>query len=349
MAPRRCAYDEGMTSDSVVLIGNDKGGDLSAFRLVHDELQLLANTVVGLGCSTFAVDPDRQLVHVGVKDPEPAIVTLRLDRATGELAEVSRLGVDDPLAYLALTGDVLLGASYHGGWGASWLVTDGVPGAVVSRLNHRNLHAAVADPQGRNAYFASLGDDLIAQFSIASDGRLTELTEPTVACEGGSGPRHLVVSGDGSSVYLLTEFTGEAVRFDRAADGALTQAESAPAHDTSSGLGRSAYGRDPRADHLIWGADLALAADERWLVCSERTESTIAAIALDDAGHLGERVVITRTEEQPRGLTVSPDGKHVVVVGERSGSASLYRLDEGALVQLHRVKTGTGPNWVRFI
>lgn len=338
-----------MTSQHLVLVGNDKGGDLSAFRLVDDELQLLANTAVGLGCNTFAVDAERSLVYVAVKEPQPAVATLRLDRATGAMVEVSRRSVDDPLAYLALTGDVLIGASYHGGWGASWPVAEGVVGEVASRLAYRNLHAAVADPQGRNAYFASLGDDLIAQFSIAADGQLTELTEATVACTPGSGPRHLVVSADGRSVYLLTEFTGEAIRFDRAGDGALTQAESAPAHDTDSGLGTSAYGRDPRADHLIWGADLALVEEERWLVCSERTESTIAAIALDDEGHLGERVVITPTEEQPRGLAVSPDGSRVVVVGERSGSASLYRLDDGALVQLHRVETGTGPNWVRFI
>ncbi len=339
----------GMMSHLVVLVGNDKGGDLSAFRLVDDELQLLANTPVGVGCSTFAVDGDRSLVYVAVKEPQPAVVTLWLDRGTGELMEVSRQEVDEPLSYLALSGDVLLGSSYHGGWGVSWLVSEGVLGEEVSRLEHRNLHAAVPDPRGQTAYFPSLGDDLVAQSSIGTDGRLTELAEPTVACPPGSGPRHLVVPADGRSAYLLTEFTGEAIRLDRADDGSLTIAESVPAHDTNSGLGRSAFGSDPRADHLIWAADLALAEEGRWLVCSERTGSTIATIALDENGHLTERVVITPTEEQPRGLAVSPDGSRVVVVGERSGAASLYRMDEGALVQLHRVETGVGPNWVRFV
>lgn len=338
----------GMTTPSVVLVGNDKGGDISAFRLVDDELQLLANTTVGVGCGTFAVDAAKSLVYVAVKEPHPAVVALRLDRATGALAEVSRHGVDDPLAYLALSGNVLLGASYRGGWGASWPVLDGVLGEAASRLEYRNLHAVVTDPQGRHAYFASLGEDLIAQFSIEAGGRLTALPEPVVACQPGSGPRHLVVSTDGTSVYLLTEFSAEAVRFDRASHGGLTKAESVPAHDVHKGLGRSAYGRNPRDEHLIWGADLALVDDEGWLVCSERTSSTIAAVALD-GGHLSTRVVVTPTEEQPRGLAVSPDGSRVVVVGERSGCASLYRMDAGALVQLHRVETGLGPNWVRFV
>jgi len=338
-----------MASDTVILIGNDKGGIVSAFRLVDDELRLLADTEVGVGCSTFAVDRDRSLVYVAVKDPSAAIVTLRLDRGTGELLERSRRDVEDPLSYLALSGDVLLGASYHGGWGASWLVADGELSPVVTRLEYRNLHAAVPDPQGNNAYFVSLGDDLIAQFSIGADATLSELSTPTVTCPPGSGPRHLVVSADGRNAYLLTEFTGDAIRFDRSADGSLTQAESLAAHDTAGGLGRSEYGRDPRKDRLIWGADLDLVEGESWLVASERFASTITALPLDANGHLVEGAIITATEQQPRGLAASPDGSRLVVAGELSGSASLYRIDDGALVPLHRVETGLGPNWVRFI
>ena len=338
-----------MTSESLVLVGNDKGGELSTFRLIDDELHLLSNTPVGVGCSTFAVDGGRSLLYVAVKEPQPAIVTLRLDRGTGSLTEVSRRVVDDALAYLSRSADVVLGASYHGGWGASWKSVDGVLGEPVSRLEYRNLHAAVPDHTGRSAYFPSLGEDLVAQFSLGSDGTLTPLPEPTVACPAGSGPRHLVVSQDGRSAYVLTEFTGEAIRMDRAGDGSLTVAESLPAHDVDSGLRRSAFGRDPRADRLIWGADLALAGDEDWLVCSERTSSTIAAIAVGGDGHLTTQVVISPTEEQPRALAVSPEGSRVVVVGERSGCASLYRMEGGALIELHRVETGSGPNWVRFV
>ncbi len=338
-----------MVDETLVVVGNDKGGSLSVLHLVQDELRPLFDSRVGEGCNTFAVDRQRGLLYVGVKEPRPAIVTLRLDRQKREMVEISRRDVEDPLSYLALSGDVLLGASYHGGWGASWLVSEGELSPVVSRLEYRNLHCSVPDPQGIHAYFASLGDDLIAQFAIDADGALRELPEPTVACPPGSGPRHIVVSPDGRNAYLLTEFTGEVIRFDRSPDGSLTAAESFAAYDTTAGLGRSEYGRDPRGEHLIWGADLALAQAGTWLVASERTASTISAIPLDGGGHLVEGAVITPTEQQPRGLAVSPDGSRVVVVGELSGSASLYRIDDGALIQLHRVETGLGPNWVRFI
>lgn len=352
------AYDGAMTVEPMLLVGNDKGGTLSAFRLSGDELHRLGETVVGVGCSTFAVDHAGGLVYCATNTPEPAVVTLRLDALSGELTEVARRRVQDALAYLcfvpatahaspAASGGVLLGASYHGGWGASWPLAGGVLGEPAGRLEYRNVHAAVADPSGANAYFVSLGDDLIAQFAIGLDGELVELSEPTVPVTDGFGPRHLVFSADGAQAYLLTEFTGEAIRFDRDPAGRLTEAEGVRAYDVGAGLGASGYGMKPREGHLIWGADLALADDERWLVCTERTESTVAAVQLAD-GRLTDRVVITRTEEQPRGLTVSPDGTRVVVVGEVSGHASLYRIADGELVLLDRVATGKGPNWARF-
>ncbi|MFT3888391.1 MAG: beta-propeller fold lactonase family protein [Arachnia sp.] len=337
-----------MSIESLVLIGNDKGGTISALRVEDTRLVPVATSEVGVGCSTFAVDREAGLVYAATKQPTPAIVTLALDREAGTLTERSRREVSDPLAYLTLAGTTVLAASYHGDWGASYPVADGVVGEPATTVHAHRMHAAVADPHGRNAYFVSLGDDLILQRSIAVDGELVELSEPTLHCTPGSGPRHLVVSADGANAYLLTEFTAEAARFERSEGGRLERREVACAFDALSGLHQSTYGADPVAGHLIWGADLALAGGERWLLCTERTESTVVAVELDDAGQFTGRTVLSHTEAQPRGLTVSPDGSRVVVVGERSDHASLYRLDDGALVLLDRTEVGRGPNWVRF-
>lgn len=341
-----------MADTTLVLIGNAKSGTITALRLGESSLDPLATSDVGAGCSTFAVDPNRDLVYSATKDPRPAVVTLALDRASGELTEVTRREVPDTLAYLALarSGHVLLGASYHGGWGTAWSVVDGRLGEPTSRLQHRNVHCVVPDAHGAHAYFVALGDDLVAQCSIGPNALLTPLDPPTVSVPSGAGARHLVVGPDGTSAYLMTEFTGEAIRFDRdPGTGRLSAAESVPAYDTARGLATSAFGADPQAGHLIWGADLHVVAGGRFLVCSERTESTLATVALDADGRLGEVVAITDTEKQPRGFNVTPDGGHLVVAGEGSGQVTLYRVaDDGSLKNLDRVTTGEGPNWVRF-
>ena len=212
------------------------------------------------------------------------------------------------------------------------------------------MHASLFDPEGHNAYFVSLGEDHIAQFAVTSTAGLTPLSEPVVPHTPGTGPRHLVFSADGRHGYMLTEFTGEAVRYERGDSGRLTRAEEVPAFDVTRGLRTSAYGADPLEGHLIWGADLGLAAGGRWLLCSERTESTIGAVRVGVDGSLNGPVVITDTETQPRALRVSPDGDRVVVVGERSNHASLYQVyDDGKLVLQSQIETGEGPNWVRFL
>ncbi|HMR48141.1 MAG TPA: beta-propeller fold lactonase family protein [Arachnia sp.] len=341
-----------MTHAPLVLIGNAKEGTVSVLRLAEGRLELIASTLVGVGCATFAVDRERDLVYCATKVPEPGVVTLRLDRESGELAEVSRRAVGEHVAYLDLTraGTVLLGASYHGGWGRAWPVADGVLGEPTPKIEHRNLHCVVADDAGQFAYFVSLGDDLVAQCAVAEDGSLTPLDPPTVELPAGAGARHLVLAGDETSAYLVTEFTGQAFRLDRdPVTGVLAVAEAVGIVDPAAGLSVSRYGADPQAEHLIWGADVHLA-DGRWLLCSERSASTIATVVVGGDGRLGEVVALTSTETQPRGFGVAPDGRHVVVVGEASGAASLSRIeDDGRLTTLDRVETGAGPNWVRFV
>lgn len=341
-----------MTRSPLVLVGNAKDGTVSALRLTDGRLEPVARNPVGAGCATFAVDAARDLVYCATKEPEPGLVTLRLNRETGELEEVSRRAISHPVAYVELAHDgaVLLAASYHGGWGRAWPIVDGVLAEPGPAIEHRNLHCVLADRQGAHAYFVSLGDDLVAQYEVGRDGALSPLEPETVSVPAGSGARHLVLSDDQRSAYLVTEYTGQAIRFDRdLSTAALTMAEAVDIVDPAFGLSVSSYGADPQAEPLIWGADLHLADGGRWLLCSERSGSTLASVRLGERGELVEVVGFTGTETQPRGFGVAPDGRHVVVVGEASGAATLYRLEnDGKLTTLDHVATGAGPNWVRF-
>lgn len=333
----------------LVLVANAGDGTISTLRLQRGErprLEVLATSPVGDGCGTFAVDPDRDLVFAAYKGEPAGVATLRLDRESGELTEVARRAVPESMTYLSLAegGSLLLGASYGGGLGLVWPLDGEKVGEPTSRVEFANLHCVVSD---RNrAYFVSLGDDLVAQYTLATDGTLTPLAQPTVAAPEGSGPRHLVV--DGSNAYLVTEFSGEAIRFHVRADGSLEPAEAVAVHDPSAGLKHSRYGADPKAEHLVWGADVHVAGP--WLVCSERTASTLATVARDAEGRLGDVAAFTPTQKQPRGFAVTADGAFVVAVGEEATAAELSRVEgDGTLTSLGEVGIGTGANWVRIL
>ncbi len=340
----------------LVIIANAGDGDLAVFDLdPADEsphLDHLATSHVGAGCGSFVIDPDRDLVYAATK-AGPAVVSLKLDRTTGRLAEIARMPLSASAAYLALAqrGKLLLGASYGGGFGFVAPLSDGLSGAETAHIEYPNLHAIIASADGRHVYATSLGADLIAQYALDSSGVLTPLDPPTVAAPPGSGPRHIVLSADGTGLYCVTEFTGEAIRYQRdPATGLLRLAESVDGFAAGRGLTASALGVDPKTQHVIWGADIHLSSDERFLLVSERRESTLATIALDGSGRQLRQIAVIGTEPQPRGFCVVPGTDLVVVVGERSTNASVYRLsDDGTPQLLGSTFTGNGANWVRAI
>lgn len=331
----------------LVLVANAGDGTISTLRLDGATLSPLATSPVGKGVGTFAVDAARDLVIAGIKadgDEPAAVVTLHLDRTSGRLTERSRRAVDDSQTYLSLTDDGrhLLGASYGGGFGSVWPVaSDGSVGEPTARIEYPNLHCVVTE--GSHAYFVSLGADLVAQYALA-DGALEELGE--VPFPAGCGPRHLLL--DGPNAYLITEYTAEVFHLTRAEDGTLTRGNAVVVVDPSAHLEPSRMGADPKAEGLIWGADLHRAG--RFLVCSERNASTLASVVVADDGALGIVAALARTVEQPRGFGVSGDGRHVIAVGEKATDAELLRVeDDGTLTSLGRTPIGHGANWVRVI
>ena len=337
----------------VLLIANAGDGTISTLRLhrgAEPRLEVMATSGDLPGCGTFAVDSESDLVLAAYKGDPPGIATLRLDRASGVLTELSRHPVSDSMTYLTLAqgGAALLGASYGGGFGAVWPVEGERLGEQHSTFSHDNLHCiiAVEAPVGQRVYAVSLGEDLIAQFAIDEDGALVPLEPAQVAAPPGSGPRHLVVRG--ANAYLVTEFSGEAIRYAIGPGGTLDPAEAVDVVDPTAGLSHSRYGADPQAEDLIWGADVHVAGD--FLLTSERNSSRITVTRLTAGGRLGQVVGYFATERVPRGFTVSPDGAFVVAVGEESTHAQLLALRvDGRLEQVDRVRIGAGANWVRFV
>ena len=331
-------------------VTNAEDGTVSTFSLESTGvLQRLAVSDVGPGCSTLVVDSVRRRLHVAVKGSPPAIVTCTIE-SDGSLSPLSRRDVESMLHYLALSPDgaTMVAASYGGGFGISMPVDDNGIGGVTSRVDHPNMHSCAVSPDGRTAYFVSLGADLIAQCAL--DGAtLTPLDPPAADAPAGSGPRHLVLTRNGGRVYVLTEFSGEVLEYVRAGDGTLTLAGAAGAWKPGHSLRHSRFGADPTAEHLIWGADLQLSADERVCWASERSESTLATVPIGPDGTPQMAVHFTATEPQPRGFAVSPDGNFLLCTGERSTSVSLFRTrTDGGLDLLERAETGRGANWVRF-
>ena len=337
---------------SLAFVSNAADGTVSTFSIGDDAtLRRVAVSEIGPGCGSLAIDSARRLAYAGVKSDPPSIVTCRI-QSDDSLHPVSHRDVEATVHFLSLSPDgaSMVAASYNGGFGISMSVDgDGVVGPVVSRIEHPNMHSCAIAPDGRTAYFVSLGADLIAQCAL-DDHTLTPLDPPTAPAPPGSGPRHLALTHDGGHVYVMTEFSGEVLHYTRDEDGTLQLAGQAAAFAPDRGLSHSRFGADPTAEHLIWGADLHLSADARFCWGSERSESTLATVPIDADGTPRDATVFTPTELQPRGFAVSPDGRFLLCAGERSTTVSLFEiLPDGNLTLRDQAETGSGALWVRFL
>lgn len=336
----------------LLLVANAGEGSISVFRFDGASLTRLSVAPGLTGCSNFVVDAARDLVYASVKGSPAGIVTLRLDRESGELTEVSRR--DTPrggLNYVALTrdGSALLGAAYSANYGLIAPVTDGEVGEPTWIVEHRHLHSVAASADGRFAYFVSLGDDLVGQYAITDDLELEPLDPVGAAAPAGSGPRHIVLNGAESFAYVITEFSGEVLRFERdQATGTLSFTDAASFADALEGLQPGALGGNPLEPRSIWGADIHWGADEQYLWTSERTTSTLAPLKVSEDGSLEDARAFTVTQQQPRGFALSPDGRFLVAAGEEATEVALYEVRGDHLTELQQVETGSGANWVRW-
>ena len=319
-----------MTDSSLVLVANAGDGSISTFRLSGDSIERLFVSRRPPGCSSFAVDAARDLVYAAVKggsDAEPAgIVTLRLDRESGRLDPVSRLDLPDGgMNYLALCRDGagLLGASYGGGYGISCSVADGVVGDPVSRIEFPNLHSVLPSADGRFAYFVSLGADLVAQYALTDDLRLVPLEPATVAAPEGSGPRHLVLN-EARTLYVLTDSRHRCSTSHATPRREPSNCGTPQMRSTRRRAFATAGSGPIRARSTSFGAPTctsATAADG----CGARSGRRAPSVRWESRtmARCRRPSICVKTEPQPRGFALSPDGAHLIAAGEGSTPLSL--------------------------
>ncbi len=300
--------------------------------------------VLDLGGSLMPMvqHPFLPCLYVSRRSDPLSVLTLSIG-AGGQLALLAQAPLPASAPYLSVdrTGRWLMSASYGGDCIAiAPIDAQGLPGPASAVLpTQPRAHCIVPDPGNRFVYVASLGGDCVHRYSLdATQGTLAPTVPATVTMTPGSGPRHLVFNAEGTRMYLLNEL-----------DASLDVLACDPATGHLQPLQRVCVMPDG-APGEPWAAEVRLSADGRWLLATERRTSTLTAWAVDAQGclELRDRQPV---ESQPRGMQVSPDGRHVLVAGQVSHHVACLALDPatGALSPRDRIAVGQNPNWIEFL
>lgn len=285
---------------------------------------------------------DRRLLVAGLRDDD-SFQSFSVDPASGELSLLgSAPGAGEP-TYVSTDRQRRFGfcASYAGNSLSVFpLAANGAPGpAIQVETPLKRAHACRTDATNRWLLVPLLGEDAIRVYRLGDDGRLTPSESAMVRVRSGAGPRHIVISPDNRRVYCLNELDCTIDRFDFDADqGQLTLKEST---DTLP----------PGFTGKPWGAELRATPDGRFLYATERTGSTIAAFAVDEASGRLRLIEHYPTELQPRGMDIDPSGQWLLAAGQLSSHLTVYALDpaSGRLSARQRCATGGNPVCVEFL
>jgi 6-phosphogluconolactonase len=342
-----------------VYVSNAEDGNIGLYTLEKDgSLKPGERYEAGKIVMPMSVSPDRKHLFAAVRTKPFAVLTYAIDRKSGALKQLGSgpLAESFPYIYVDKTGRFLLGASY----GANLVSVNpiGKDGKVGKPLQviptARNAHSIITDKTNKYAFVPHLGTDQIFQFRFdARSGKLAANTPATVQMKQGSGPRHIIMSGDNKFAYLLSELVATITTLSLDPKTGLLKEQSvvsylAPDSKLQPGAPRPTPGRDVAND--IWASDLHLTPNGKFLYALERTGNQIGAMSVD--GKTGKLTYLstTPTEKQPRGFAIDPGGKYMVVTGEKSETISVYEIGgDGALKLLKQYPTGKGANWVEIV
>lgn len=194
-------------------------------------------------------------------------------------------------------------------------------GSDLSRQESAHVHSAAIFPGGEYAAVADLGLDTVFVYGLdRGDGRKEQGEEPEalkwkadsqVHTAAGEGPRHMVFSGDGRHVYLVTELGNHLVHF-TCQNGGWQMRESLE-------LLPDGYERSPRT----LAADVHMTEDGRFLYVSCRGYDRIVVFTVDRNGNPQYTGNFECGGQGPRNFCISPDGRWIAVANQYTGNVAV--------------------------
>ena len=247
---------------------------------------------------------------------------------------------------LDASGKTLLAANYGSGSVAALKVqSDGSLAKSTSFFQHEgssanpkrqegpHAHSIYAGPENKYAYAPDLGIDQVVIYELAP-GTATLKPAGVARMPPGSGPRHMKFGKDGKQAYVLSELLLNVVVLDRAeSGGGLRQKQVVsvlPEGTDKDGMTCS---------------EILVSGDGKFVYTANRDTAgkgrdSLSVLTIRDGGNLTLLQTVPAKVAIPRNINLSPDGKWLLVAGQKSGNVPVFavRKDGKLSATPHEVK-----------
>lgn len=181
-------------------------------------------------------------------------------------------------------------------------------GPVTDRQEHNHLHCVYLSPDNKFLFANDLGADCIYQFDLTQENFLNH--PEVIQLAAGVGPRHTVFHPNNKWAYLITELSGEVMAFNY--DG-----ETLNLFQTILA--------DP--EHAAGSGDIRITPNGKFLYASNRLVGDgVTIFSIDEQGMLTS-VGYQKTGVHPRNMSITPNGKYLLVACRDSNLIEVYSID----------------------
>jgi len=360
-----CSFGLPVQASTYAYISSPADGLISQYQLddASGALSLVEQTKAGDQVNPMALSPDGKALFAALRAKPYQVVSFSIEPVTGHLKPLAQAPLAESLAYLSTdrSGRFLMGASY----GADLLSVQPIDAqhrpsdSIQTYKTGMHAHSVRTDPSNRFAYAGNLGVDRVLQYRLEpKDGKLVPIGEGYVTVPENTGPRHLAFAPNGKFLYVVGEMSGTVTAFsiDDKTGGLkqVNQANGIPARlKLAPGQARDARNNDLKDDPTprIWAADVRISPDGKWLFTSERTSSSVSVFKVDPA--TGKVTFVENypvEEKQPRNIAVAPNGRWLLVTGEKAEKVGSYSIAaDGALRRVSEAPSGKGALWIEML
>ncbi|MBV1810243.1 lactonase family protein [Pseudomonas viridiflava] len=360
-----CSFGLPVQASTFAYISSPADGLISQYQLddASGALSLVEQTKAGDQVNPMALSPDGKALFAALRAKPYQVVSFSIEPVTGHLKPLAQAPLAESLAYLSTdrSGRFLMGASY----GADLLSVQPIDtqhrpsDSIQTYKTGMHAHSVRTDPSNRFAYAGNLGVDRVLQYRLEpKDGKLVPIGEGYVTVPENTGPRHLAFAPNGKFLYVVGEMSGTVTAFSiNDKTGGLkqvNQANGVPERlKLAPGQARDARNNDLKDDPTprIWAADVRISPDGKWLFTSERTSSSVSVFKVDPA--TGKVTFVENypvEEKQPRNIAVAPNGRWLLVTGEKAEKVGSYSIaSDGALKRVSEAPSGKGALWIEML
>jgi 6-phosphogluconolactonase (cycloisomerase 2 family) len=269
--------------------------------------------------SWLALSHDGRFLYA-TNEQGPAGSVTALDRSALTVLNKQSTGGSAPTHLSVDPGGRFLLVANHGS-GSVAVLPLGADGRIepVSDLVHHSggtggpphAHQVITDPTGRWVLAVDIGNDSVYVYRL-EDGKLRQHQQFVVAAAG-TGPRHLVFHPGGAHAYLVCEYKSQVIvcAWDASrghlADGQIIGTVDSPVPVNFPGEG-------------------VVSPDGRFLYVTNRGDDSIATFAVHGAT-LALLGTIPCGGHWPRHVGLDPNGRHLYVSNQRSGTVTWLPRD----------------------